>query len=60
MPFGKYRNVSLSLIPSGYFEWILKQDWFIMKYDELAYEIEQEMKERTKWGTHFWDDKVDV
>jgi len=61
MPFGKYRNISLEFVPSGYFNWLLDQDWFLKKPDEtLLLAIEKEMHLRDMDGSHFYEDKVRV
>ena len=66
IPFGKYgpskihpKGVSINLIPSGYLQWLLKQDWFLDKSsDALICIIEEEIKMRDRYNAHFYEDKI--
>jgi len=58
MPFGKHRGVSLELINSNYLRWLIEEDWFIDRDDDLVVAVETELKERDKWDGHFYEDKV--
>jgi len=58
MPFGKHRGVSLELINSNYLRWLIEEDWFIDRDDDLVVAVEEELKDRDKWDNHFYDDKV--
>ena len=61
MPFGKYKSVDLAFINSGYLNWLIGQDWFVMKSDEsLVLAVETELGQREFSGSHFYDDKVNV
>jgi len=60
MPFGKYKNVDLVFINSGYLKWLLEQDWFIEKDNDLVLAVEEELRLRDADGSHFWKDKVRV
>ena len=60
MSFGKYKDVSLEFINSGYFKWLLKQDWFIDGDSDLLVGIEKEMKIRDQNNAHFYEDKIQV
>ena len=61
MPFGKYKNVDLAFINSGSLKWLIGEDWFIMKSDEnLVVAVENELDERERGRSHFYDDKVKV
>ena len=61
MPFGKYKGISLEFINSGYFKWLLEQD-FILKprFEDLVVAIENEMQLRDLDSSHFYEDKVNV
>lgn len=59
MPFGKYKNISLEFINSGYLKWLLQQDWFLNNYDDhLIICVEMELNVRDLDGSHFYEDKV--
>lgn len=58
MPFGKHRGVSLELINSNYLRWLIEEDWFIDRDDDLVVAVEEELKDRDKWDGHFYEDKV--
>ena len=61
MPFGKYKGVDLAFINSGYLNWLINQDWFVMKSDEsLVVAVEKELDERERGKSHFYDDKVSI
>ena len=67
MPYGKYgpsrlhpQGVDLVFISSGYLRWLLKQDWFVMKDDELVLAVEKELRVRDLDNSHFFEDKVKV
>lgn len=57
MTFGKYKDKPIYLIRSGYLRWLLNQDWFINKDDDMTVAVEDEIKERDTWNSHFDDDK---
>ena len=58
MPFGKYRGKELELVPSGYFSWLLEQDWVYQKRnDELLDAIDYEMAVRDRSDGHFYEDE---
>ena len=61
MPWGKYRGVELCFINSGYFRWLLNEDWFLKSAQEdFILAIEREMELRDMDSSHFYQDKVDV
>jgi len=45
MPFGKYKDKSISEIPNSYLDWIIGEDWFInnSRNLKLIEEIEEEL-----------------
>lgn len=48
-PFGKYDGVLIADVPNSYLNWILEQDWFFQKYDEVKYQVVIEMEYRKKF-----------
>ena len=60
MPWGKYKGVSLEFINSGYFKYLLNQDWFLGKSENelLICAIEEEMNLRDMDNSHFYKDKI--
>jgi len=61
MPFGKYKNVSICFINSGYLKWLMGQDWFVMERDENeVIAVEKELEMRDADDSHFYRDKVNV
>ena len=59
MSFGKYKGISICFINSGYLQFLIKQDWFVMKYDEeVVVAVEKELYERDRGRSHFYEDKV--
>jgi len=59
MPYGKFKATDLELVPSDYLMWLMKQDWFVDKDDDLTVGVENELNDRDKWGGHFWDNKFE-
>ena len=57
MPFGKYVNKEVEEIFSDYLEWLMEEDWFLEKFEELAEEVEGELETRTKSYAHFYTDR---
>ena len=55
MPFGKYSGKPLHLITSRYLIWLTEQDWFEKKYPDLLEDVEWEITQRDKEGSHFYD-----
>ena len=56
MPFGKYRGQDVGEVPSGYFEWLLEQEWFEEpRWADLREEVENEMEIRDRSDAHFYD-----
>ena len=60
MPFGKYKDVDLCFVNSGYLKWLIDQDWFVDKDSDLVLEVERELKLRDMDSSHFYIDKVEV
>ena len=60
LPFGKYKNISLELIPSGYLKWLLEQDWFEEKFSDEFTAVEEVMSTRDYEQSHFYEDKVHI
>ena len=60
MPFGKYRNISLEFINSGYLKWLSGEDWFVEKDTDLVLAVEKEIELRDADNSHFYQDKVEV
>ena len=58
MPFGKHKDIDICFISSGYLKYLLGEDWFIEKDNDLVVEVEKEYKRRDETGQHFWDTKV--
>ena len=54
IPFGKYADWELEIVPNSYLDWLLGQDWFIDKYHHLVDEIEDELETRKR--SHVWID----
>lgn len=48
-PFGEYDGVLIADVPNSYLNWILEQDWFFQKYDEVKYQVVIEMEYRKKF-----------
>lgn len=61
MPFGKFKDIDICLISSGYLKWLVRQDWFVMKQPEsLVLAVENELEWRDTYNEHFYEDKVRV
>lgn len=59
LPFGKYKNIELCFINSGYLKWLAGQDWFIMERPEdEVIGVEKELKLRDMDNSHFYRDKI--
>ena len=58
MPWGKYKDIDICFISSGYLKYLLGEDWFIDKDDDLVVAVENEYKHREETGQHFWNTKV--
>ena len=58
--FGKYVNISIDFINSGYLKWLVDEDWFDEKYPEHAEAVEDELNKRDHEQSHFYKDKVHV
>jgi len=59
LPFGRFSSGAerkpVHLISSRYLAWLLDQDWFEKKYEDLYEEVTWEMDQRDKEGRHFYD-----
>jgi uncharacterized protein (DUF3820 family) len=55
IPFGVYKGRDIENVPSGYFRWLLDQDWFNDKNPGLSNQIVKEMEWRDKWDKHIED-----
>jgi len=53
IPFGVYKGKDIENVPSSYFRWLLKQDFFIDKFIGLSNQVVKEMEWRDKWDKHF-------
>jgi len=61
LPFGKYRDIELCFINSGYLKWLIDQDWFVMERPEAeVIAVEKELELRDMDSSHFWKNKVRV
>ena len=62
MPWGKYRDVGLWAINSGYLKWVIDQDWFLKdaRNELLCCAIEKEIELRDLDNSHFYKDKATV
>jgi len=62
MPWGKYNNIDICFLNSGYLKWLITQEWFFMpkKNEDLVVAVEKELKERELSNGHFYEDKVRV
>ena len=61
LPFGKYKNIDLCFVNSGYLKWLIGQDWFVMERPEAeVIAVEKELESRDMDNSHFWKDKVKV
>jgi len=59
MPFGKFKDIDIALVSSGYLKWLVRQDWFVMKQPEaLVLAVERELEWRDTYNEHFYEDKV--
>jgi len=60
MPFGKYQGKEIEDIPSDYLRWLMDQDWFGEKFEDLFEEVEDEWDIRERSHAHFysWDSRV--
>lgn len=59
LPFGKYKNISIEFVNSGYLKWLLTQDWFLEKEKECL-AVEKELKIRDMNNDHFYEDKMKI
>ena len=50
MPFGKYRGECIVDVERSYLVWLLEQDWFLEKYEDLAEAIEEVLEIRARSG----------
>ena len=61
LPFGKYKNIDLCFVNSGYLKWLIGQDWFVMERPEAeVIAVEKELELRDMDSSHFYKDKVKV
>lgn len=58
LPFGKYKNISLELVPSSYLKWLLEQDWFEEMFESEFSVVVDEMNKRGYEQSHFYEDKI--
>ena len=54
MPFGKYVDQDIREIPSDYLSWLVDEDWFEEKFEDLYQRIEEELKIRDRSYGHFY------
>lgn len=59
MPFGKYVNLEIEVVPSDYLWWLLDQGWFHDDYESLVEDIKYELDVRTRSYAHFYKDRKD-
>ena len=52
MPWGKFKGEQLEGLPSDYLRWLATN----CEDDEIATLADEEFRERTDDGTHFWED----
>lgn len=57
LKFGKYKNVDICFVNSGYLRWLKRMDF--VEDDEMV-EIERELQLRDMDNSHFYEDKVKV
>lgn len=56
--FGKYKDISVEFVNSGYLKWLLDQDWFEEKYPDDYEFVVEEHGRRDDEQSHFYGDKV--
>ncbi|MHC4569512.1 MAG: putative quorum-sensing-regulated virulence factor [Planctomycetota bacterium] len=49
IPFGKHRGEAIKDIPIKYLDWLLGQDWFVEKFDDLAEEVKEFLENEAGW-----------
>ena len=54
LSFGKHVNEDIREIPSDYLQWLMEQDWFEEKFDNIRQRVEEELKIRERSYGHFY------
>jgi len=54
IPFGKYIGKDIRELPSNYLTWLMEQDWFEEKFEDLYFSAEEEIKTRDRSYAHFY------
>ena len=49
MPFGKHKDKPIKDLPTHYLDWIIGEDWFCQKFEDLKTLIIEELKQRPDW-----------
>jgi uncharacterized protein (DUF3820 family) len=50
MPFGICKGKSVSEVPTSYLRYLLDQEWFVDRDDDLVVAVETEYNFRKEWG----------
>ena len=53
IPFGKHEGKTIEEIETNYLIWLLGQEWFKEKFEELFAAVDQEINYRDKFDKHF-------
>ncbi|KPK42093.1 MAG: hypothetical protein AMJ65_08210 [Phycisphaerae bacterium SG8_4] len=49
LPFGKHKGERICDCPILYLDWLIGQDWFIVKFEDLAAEVEEFLEGEPEW-----------
>lgn len=60
LTFGKYKDISIDFVNSGYLKWLIEQDWFEEKFQDQWDGVTDELSTRDYEQAHFYADKVHI
>ena len=50
IPFGKFKDKLIADIDTSYLNYLIGEDWFQVKFQELYNQVKIELVYRTRWG----------
>jgi len=52
LPFGKFKGKAIDEVPDSYLTWLLEQDWFEEKFEDLFDDVQAEINWRKEVNYH--------